>query len=283
MRPTTLSLIYFLSTGPETPANSTTNSNIDIKSMPKIDVNLPYNESRKALRNNIQCEYKRFYWIYSNGCLGLYLMWKISISHGDVSHINMMYKEKGEVTGILSGSDRTAEMKNAFLSLGKKGWEQTCTLLFIASDLLKFCEEETKRWYRHDLESITWCLTWLTVSKESELLKWYTGTLKQIYYHKNSVLFNFDVDIVKKDWQAYAIFIIDWLSSWCALHREMSSLTRYTSFKTKTEKFDKREAYDIAHPDEGFIRQVVDIAKGLGLERGRIDALNNTTWINVQL
>lgn len=121
------------------------------------------------------------------------------------------------------------------------------------------------------------------VSKESELLKWYTGTLKQIYYHKNSVLFNFDVDIVKKDWQAYAIFIVDWLSSWCALHREMSSLTRYTSFKTKTEKFDKREAYDIAHPDEGFILQVVDIAKGLSLERGRIDALENTTWINVQL
>lgn len=139
-------------------------------------------------------------------------MWKISISHGDVSHINMMDKEKGEVTGILSGSDRTAEMKDVFLLLSKKGWEQTCTLPFIASDLLNFCEEETKRWYRHDLESITWCLTWLMVSKEPELLKWYTGTLKQIYYHKNSVLFNFDVDIVKKDWQAYAIFIIDWLS-----------------------------------------------------------------------
>lgn len=152
--------------------------------MAKIDVNLPSNESWKALRNNIQCEYKHFYWIYSNGYLGLYLMWKISISHGDVSHINMMYKEKGEVTGILSGLDRTTEMKDAFLSLGKKGWEQTCTLPFIASDLLKFCEEETKRWYRHDLESITWCLTLLMVFKEFELLKWYTETLKQIYTTK---------------------------------------------------------------------------------------------------
>lgn len=64
----------------------------------------------------------------------------------------------------------------------------------------------------------------------------------------------------------------------------MSSLTRYTSFKTKTEKIDKREAYDIAHPDKGFILKVVlDIAKGLSLERVRIDALENTTWINLQL
>lgn len=86
--------------------------------MAKIDVNLPYNESWKALRNNIQCEYKRFYWIYSNGYLALYLMWKISISHGDVSHINMMYKEKGEVTGILSGSDRTTEMFAGTQALG---------------------------------------------------------------------------------------------------------------------------------------------------------------------
>lgn len=57
----------------------------------------------------------------------------------------------------------------------------------------------------------------------------------------------------------------------------LDSLVRMTFLKTKSEEFEKREAYNSDHPDEGFIRQAVDIAKNLGLDKG-IEALEDTSW-----
>lgn len=192
----------------------------------------------------------------------------------------MIYNEaKCKLTGIPRDLDLAVVIKASCPSPDKKGWERTGTLPFMVLDLLEFCNGELKRWYRHDLESGTWCLAYVMMIDESELRKWYTGTLEQVNDHKYRLLHRFKVNMVKKDWEPYAPFITLWLQKWSELHSELDSLVRMTFLKTKSEEFEKREAYDSDHPDDGFIRQAVDIAKNLGLDEEGIDALENISWI----
>lgn len=207
----------------------------------------------------------------------------MDFAHGDISRTNMMCKMVGkEWRGVLNDFDLAAIMKYGSRSPDKKGWERTGTLPFMALDLLEFCNGEIKRWYRHDLESSAWCLAYEMMFDESELQYWYTGSFKNVHDHKYQLLHRFSVNMVKEDWKLYAPFIALWLQKWLEFHTELDSLVRMTFLKTKSEEFEKREAYNSDHSDEGFIRQAVDIAKNLGLDKG-IEALEDTSWIDLQL
>ncbi|TFK17683.1 hypothetical protein FA15DRAFT_675904, partial [Coprinopsis marcescibilis] len=91
-----------------------------------------------------------------------FLLWKIGIAHGDISFNNLMVKSlpnSNEVI-VLNDYDLAVIMAEGEISPSQKGDEITGTSTFMAFDLLFPSDGSVFRLYRHDLESILWCITW---------------------------------------------------------------------------------------------------------------------------
>ncbi|TRM69001.1 hypothetical protein BD626DRAFT_562816 [Schizophyllum amplum] len=84
--------------------------------------------------------------------------WKYDIHHNDPSLPNLMWRcdmENNQVTGVLNDWD---------LGVGKEsrhaGLKRTGTVPFMSIDLLDHPLGNVPHLYRHDLEAMTWILTW---------------------------------------------------------------------------------------------------------------------------
>ena len=134
----------------------------------------------------------------------MYLLWKIGIAHGDVSLSNTMYymrDDTDEPVGVLNDFDLAAIMNIGERTPEKKGYERTGTLSFMALDLLDFPNGEIGRWFRHDLESTTWCLAWQMVVERPKA--WYVGKVEDIRSSRTVLMERLDDTMVSSEWQAY--------------------------------------------------------------------------------
>ncbi|TFK21003.1 hypothetical protein FA15DRAFT_707593 [Coprinopsis marcescibilis] len=91
-----------------------------------------------------------------------FLLWKIGIAHGDISVNNLMVKSlpNGNKVMVLNDYDVAAVMAEGEKSPSTKGDVITGTPPFMAFDLLFSSDGSVFRLYRHDLESILWCIAW---------------------------------------------------------------------------------------------------------------------------
>lgn len=214
----------------------------------------------------------------------MYLLWKLGIAHGDVSLANMMCETvEEELRGILNDFDLAAVMTDECRSPEKKGWERTGTLPFMALDLLNFCNGEIKRWFRHDLESGTWCLAYQMLSKEFARRDWFAGTFEDVFRFKLSVIQGFRMGMVKENWRPYYHFMKKWLAYWSDFNKELNNQTADLIPEPGTKEFEIREEFNKKKLDEEFIRFAVDAAKDCGLDISNVPALKDTSWIDVQL
>jgi hypothetical protein len=113
--------------------------------------------------------------------VGLYLLWKIGIAHGDVSYWNLMIrKDDNGAYGVVNDFDLAAIMTPGQSSPTKQGFERTGTKPFMAIELLraKLGQVIQRRW-AHDLESVIWCLVWYVIDGRPEI-DWRTGTYWQV-------------------------------------------------------------------------------------------------------
>ena len=141
--------------------------------------------------------------------IGVYLLWKIGIAHGDVSLFNMMakYGPDGKIIGVLNDFDLAAIMEPGDRNPTKKGWERTGTLPFMSLDLLKHFDGQIKRWYRHDLESSAWCLTFHMFMERHD--EWLVPNHVLIYKDKGSFILNTEAYAWKPAWAGYKNFVHD--------------------------------------------------------------------------
>ncbi|TFK16791.1 hypothetical protein FA15DRAFT_629214 [Coprinopsis marcescibilis] len=113
-----------------------------------------------------------------------FLLWKIGVAHGDISFNNLMVKSlaNGNEVIVLNDYDLAVIMAEGEISPSKKGDEITGTSTFMALDLLFSSDGSVLRHYRHDLESILWCIAWYC--KEEKC--WTEGSHRQIALEKFS-------------------------------------------------------------------------------------------------
>ena len=153
--------------------------------------------------------------VYST--IGVHLLWTIGIAHCDINLYNMLADNDQDckIIGILNDFDLAAIMEPGNPSPSKKGWERTGTLPFIALDLLKYHDGQCKRWYRHDLESSTWCFVYHIVT--SDLNKWSEGTHDKICGAKLQFAYSTSTYGVYPAWADYWNFALDWIEKWTEL------------------------------------------------------------------
>lgn len=198
-----------------------------------------------------------------------------------------MYRPNNSgVIGILNDFDLAAIMEPGNRCPPRVGWERTGTLAFMALDLLKFHKGETKRWYRHDLESFTWCLLWEMLRHPK--VEWTTGTLEAVLNSKRGFLDDIAEKSgkIKHDWTLSFDFLESWLSVWTG-HRNV--LADYVTDErrkigvipekrvgmVRDQKDD--EVSDVAH-----IRAAVKCARDWDADLN-VAALVDTKWIDVEL
>ncbi|TFK20505.1 hypothetical protein FA15DRAFT_123242 [Coprinopsis marcescibilis] len=111
-----------------------------------------------------------------------FLLWKIGIAHGDISFNNLMVKSlpNGHRVMVLNDYDLAAIMAEGEKSPSKKGYERTGTKPFMALDLLYSSDGSVFRLYRHDLESILWCIAWYCKEEKT----WTEGSHDQVAKEK---------------------------------------------------------------------------------------------------
>ena len=94
---------------------------------------------------------------------GHYRLWVNGIRHGDISLTNLLYDlcvETGKPVGILNDFDLATWVDHSTTNNDRTG-----TIPFMAIDLLKDgLELRTPRLYRHDIESFSWVLAFITVA-----------------------------------------------------------------------------------------------------------------------
>lgn len=197
-----------------------------------------------------------------------------------------MHKNAGSgVIGILNDFDLASIMKPGSRSPEKRGWERTGTLPFLAVDLLEFHNGETRRWYRHDLESFAWCLLWEMLKKPDR--KWTEETLENILTSKRGFLSNVENatdETIKQHWTFSSDFIQKWLNSIGSYDKK---LARYWSERKRRGgslpgKIVFRDMVDSKVSDAVHIQNAVRCAK-VGGTHLNVPALVDESWINVEL
>ena len=209
--------------------------------------------------------------------VGLYLLWKIGIAHGDVSLSNMMYYEQdGKKYGVLNDFDLAAIMAVGERTPKKQGFERTGTLPFMAIDLLRYSNGQISRWFRHDLESCMWCLVWQALAKKQE--HWYSDELTRISNDKSAMLNALDRSCLKQEWKPYAVLLEHWTLSFRgrmdARRRLVSRLVAdVEKIKVWQDADDKANDADLMRPDAKAGKDMMKIEG--------VEALEDLRWIEI--
>ena len=148
--------------------------------------------------------------------IGLYLLYRIGIANDDFSLTSMMsdYSDS-KITRHLNdfNFERIAKSKNCIPS--RRGWERTGTSAFMALELLKYHDCQSKRWYRHDLESSAWCFVYLILA--SDLSTWRYGTHDDIFSAKVAFAQFTSAYKTHPIWVEYMVFAYTWVQGWTTL------------------------------------------------------------------
>ena len=209
--------------------------------------------------------------------VGLYLLWKIGIAHGDVSLSNMMYYEQdGKKYGVLNDFDLAAIMTVGERTPKKQGFERTGTLPFMAIDLLRYSNGQISRWFRHDLESCMWCLVWQALAKKQE--HWYGEELTRISDEKSGMLNELNMSHLKQEWQPFTPFLEHWTelfrSRRDARRRLVSRLVAdVEKIKVWQDADDKANDADLMRPDAKAGKDMMKIEG--------VEALEDLRWIEI--
>ena len=209
--------------------------------------------------------------------LGLYLLWKIGIAHGDVSLSNMMYYEQdGKKYGVLNDFDLAAIMAVGERTPKKQGFERTGTLPFMAIDLLRYPNGQISRWFRHDLESCMWCLVWQALAKKQE--HWYSEELSRIDAEKSKMLNVLDISFLKEEWEPFTPFLVHWAQSF--RYREEVRRKLITFLKINEERIKALQDADGKAIDADFMRPDAEAGKNMMKIEG-VEALEDLRWIEI--
>ena len=209
--------------------------------------------------------------------VGLYLLWKIGIAHGDVSLSNMMYCEQdGKKYGVLNDFDLAAIMSVCERTPKKQGFERTGTLPFMALDLLRYPDGQISRWFRHDLESCMWCVVWQALAKER--VHWYSEALDRISDEKSGMLNELEMSHLKQEWQPFTPFLEQWTllfrSRRDARRRLVSRLVAdVEKIKVWQDADDKANDADLMRPDAKAGKDMLNIEG--------VEALEDLRWIEI--
>lgn len=222
-------------------------------------------------------------------CLGHYLLWRMGIAHCDISLNNMMCTKKyGRVIGILNDYDLAALMEPGARFPEKSGWERTGSAPFMAVDLLSYFDGSMQRWYRHDLESFSWCLLWKMFRKPPHY--WTHEAFSKVATKKTECIAKFELysGELKKEWDFSSKFMVSWIlklrdqctrisTTVIATLLEEDNLNAPASHKLDICKVEYKKVEDTDQ-----IRVIVEIAKKVdcGLS---VPALASTSWIDVAL
>ena len=209
--------------------------------------------------------------------VGLYLLWKIGIAHGDVSLSNMMYYEQdGKKYGVLNDFDLAAIMAVGERTPKKQGFERTGTLPFMALDLLRYPDGQISHRFRHDLESCMWCLVWEALARKQE--HWYGEELTRISAEKSDTLGLLDKSCLKPEWKPYYLFIVHWARSF--RYREDARVGLTLSLDSNEEKIKVWQDADDKAIDADFMRPDAQAGKNM-MEIEGVEALEDLSWIEI--
>ena len=209
--------------------------------------------------------------------LGLYLLWKIGIAHGDVSLSNMMYYEQDDKKyGVLNDFDLAAIMAVGERTPKKQGFERTGTLPFMAIDLLRYSYGQISRWFRHDLESCMWCLVWEALAKKHE--HWYSEELTRITAEKSEMLNELNMSHLKQEWQPFTPFLVHWAESFRYRDEARQKLIKF--LKINEEQIKAWQDADGKAIDADFMRPDAQAGKNLVKIEG-VEALEDLSWIEI--
>ena len=207
--------------------------------------------------------------------VGLYLLWKIGIAHGDVSLSNMMYYEQdGKKYGVLNDFDLAAIMAVGERTPKKQGFERTGRLPFMAIDLLRHSNGQISRWFRHDLESCMWCLVWEALAKERE--HWCSEDLTRITAEKSGMLNQLNISHLKQEWKPYVLFLTHWARSF--RNREDVRLSLAMFLDNDEERIKAWQDADSKMNDADFMRPDAEAGKNMMKIEG-VEALKDLGWI----
>ena len=202
---------------------------------------------------------------------GLYLLWKIGIAHSDVSLSNMLYYMRDdEPVGVLNDFDLAAIMNIGGRTPAKAGLERTGTIPFMALDLLDFPNGEIGRWFRHDLESTTWCLAWQMVIERPK--KWYEGDFESIRQVRKLLMEEIDDSMVKSEWQTRFDFLKECFLKWEDLRRLVMQKVSKGPEKLKRRIKEYRETLDA-----NLLRRDAEMARKVEI----VEVLKDLSWIDV--
>jgi hypothetical protein len=94
---------------------------------------------------------------------GHYRLWLNGIHHGDISLKNLMYgiSKDGDPSGVVNDFDLATWVGHSTANNDRTG-----TIPYMAIDLLgRGLDDRIPRLYRHDLESFSWVLAYITIAK----------------------------------------------------------------------------------------------------------------------
>lgn len=122
------------------------------------------------------------------GASGLRLLWQIGIAHGDLSFWNVMHAPNGNRnSAILIDFDHAMAMEPGSRTPPASPLELVGTLPFIAMEMGNPVREGPfEREFRHDLESVLWCMLWYC----QEQPKWLQGSFGEMCGKKHSWYLN---------------------------------------------------------------------------------------------
>jgi Fungal protein kinase len=101
--------------------------------------------------------------IESTPCSGIYLLWQIGVVHGDISYWNLMVDASGETSeAMLIDYDHAFVVEPGTRSPNRPGFQHIGTRPFMALDIGIDIDPDfvIHRVFRHDLESVLWCIVW---------------------------------------------------------------------------------------------------------------------------
>ena len=220
--------------------------------------------------------------VCASSIIGLYLLCKIGIATDDFSLTSMMsdYPDN-KIIGNLNdfNFEGIAKSKNRVPS--RRGWERTGTSAFMALELLKYHDCQSKWWYRHDLESSAWCFVYLILA--SDLSTWRNGTHEEIFSAKLTFCQFTSAYRAHPVWVDYMVFAYTWVRRWMALDGLRNELVE--TILDKSEQIAKLTQEDSKVTDAVHIKDAIDEASKLagcaGLDSEVFETGNE--WIDVTL
>lgn len=199
----------------------------------------------------------------------------------------MCTRRDGLLSGVLNDYDLATVMDPGRRYPEGDNYERAGTTPFMAVDLLNRRGAKLKRWYRYDLESFTWCLSWEML--ESPPRSWSEGKLDTVYASKKSSIIVPDrlLPDVKEKWLPVFLFTLTWFDSWRNYLRNIDfalAKVRFPARKTRTESevVALRDVEDEKKEDKEFVRLVIEAAKEVEYSKD-IDVIQDASWILLEL